>query len=125
MVFLVAAFGTTTAFGAGFWPAAAVFTQLGSVVIGAVVNATAGFLVGAALRSVPVAIVAMFLGPLLLQLTVRSDKASAWLSLDTVTTTLSSGTLGADHGLPIIAAALLWLVVPACVAWTRLRSSVG
>jgi hypothetical protein len=42
-----------------------------------------------------------------------------------VTAALSSGTLGADHGLPIIIAALLWLVAPAGVAWTPLRSSVG
>lgn len=125
LIFVAAAFGTMAALGAGSGPAAAVFTQLGSVLIVTVVNATVGFLVGAAVRSVPMAIVAIFLVPLLLPLIVRSHDVSAWLILDTLTTALSSGTLGAHHGLPIITAALLWLVTPAYVAWMRLRSSVG
>lgn len=123
--FVTAAFIAAVALGADPGNATAVFTQIGSVLMATALNATAGFLLGAALRNVPVAIVAMFLAPLLLQLSVSSDKVSAWLSLDTVIAAVSSGTPGADHGLPIITAALLWLAAPACVAWTRLRSSVG
>ena len=125
LVFLVAAFLTTAALGADAEHAAAVFSRSGPVLTVTVVNAAAGFLLGFALRSVTVAIVAVFLTPLLLPLVVRSNDVIAWLSLDTITTALSSGTLGSQNGLPIITAALLWLVAPAYVAWMRLRSSAG
>ena len=125
VVFLTAAWAAMAACGVGVGLAAVVFTQLGSVLIATLVNAAAGFLLGCALRSITMAIVAMFLLPLVLQLAVRSIDISSWLSLDAATNALSSGTLGAHHGLPIITAALVWLVAPAYVAWTRLRSSAG
>jgi hypothetical protein len=96
----------------------------GATLVLVVVQAGIGFLLGAATRSVTASIIIGYVvAPALPMTRIGSVDLGRWLDLDGGLTTLSSG-LG--HGLPpALTAVVLWVAVPALVAWSRLRSSVA
>jgi ABC-2 type transport system ATP-binding protein len=89
-----------------------------------VIQAGIGFLLGAATRSVTASIIIGYVvAPALPMATIGSVDLGRWLDLDGALTALSSGS---GHALPpALTAALLWVAVPALVAWSRLRTSVA
>lgn len=92
----------------------------------AVVQAGLGFLLGSATRSVAAAIIIGYVvTPLLPLLKFRSLNLGRWLDINAATGAISAGGTDGRPLLPIITAAVLWVCVPALVAWLRLRSSVG
>ncbi|GIJ47971.1 hypothetical protein Val02_48570 [Virgisporangium aliadipatigenens] len=110
--------------GAGADAAGAVPRRFLPVLGVTLLRAAAGFLLGAALRNVAVALVLLYVVRWALPLlVVRSVDIGVWLDLDTATAALATGDAGRHHGLPVVTALLLWIVVPAATAWARLRSS--
>jgi hypothetical protein len=89
-----------------------------------VVQAGIGFLLGAATRSVTASIIIGYVvTPILPMARIGSLDLGRWLDLDGALTVLASGS---GHALPpALTAVLLWVAVPALVAWSRLRSSVA
>ena len=89
-----------------------------------VLQAGIGFLLGAATRSVTASIIIGYVAaPILPMARIGSVDLGRWLDLDGALTTVSAGS---GHALlPALTAVLLWVAVPALVAWSRLRSSVA
>jgi hypothetical protein len=96
----------------------------GATLVMVVVQTGIGFLLGAATRSVTASIIIGYVvAPVLPMAAIGTFDLGRWLDLDGALTTLSSG-LG--HALPpALTAVVLWVAVPALVAWSRLRSSVA
>lgn len=127
-VFIVLAFVVSVVVLAvkGHTPALAVGIgrPMGAAFLGVVLQAGVGFLIGAATRSITASIIIGYVvAPALPVVRIGSVDLGHWLDLDNALTTLSSGS---GHGLPAAVTALLvWVAVPALVAWSRLRSSVA
>jgi len=92
-----------------------------------VVQAGVGFLLGAATRSVTASIIIGYVvAPTVPQFAkVGSVELGPWLDLNGALDTLTSAHADAHAVLPALTATVLWILAPALVAWSRLRSSVG
>jgi len=97
---------------------------MAATLVTVLVQAGVGFVLGAATRSVTASIIIGYvLAPALLAIRIGSVDLGHWLDLSGALSALSSGP---GHALPpALTAMLLWLGVPALVAWSRLRSSVA
>jgi hypothetical protein len=91
-----------------------------------VLQAGIGFLLGAATRSVTAAIIIGYVVvPTAPQFAkIGSVDLGRWLNFNGALETLAAHTDG-NALLPAVTALALWVAVPALVAWSRLRSSVG
>jgi len=96
----------------------------GATLVLVLIQAGIGFLLGAATRSVTASIIIGYVvAPTLPMAKIGSVDLGRWLDLDGALTSVSSGP---GHPLaPALTAGLLWVAVPAVVAWSRLRSSVA
>jgi hypothetical protein len=87
-----------------------------------VTQSAVGFLLGAAGRSVTAAIVLGYVvAPAVALARIGSVDLGRWLDLNGALTAITTGHVTA----PSLAAIVLWIVVPALIAWSRLRSSVA
>jgi hypothetical protein len=97
-----------------------------SVLVLSGAQALLGFLLGAATRSVAASIIVGYvIAPVLPLLRAGSVALGRWLDINSATGALAVGDAPGRSVLPIVVALLVWVSVPALIAWARLRSSVG
>ena len=91
-----------------------------------VLQASVGFLLGAATRSVTAAIIIGYVvAPAASAAKVGSVDLGRYLDLNGALSAISAGQADGHALLSVLSAIVLWIAVPALVAWSRLRSSVG
>jgi hypothetical protein len=106
--------------------ALAIGRPLGVLLALVVIQAGVGFLLGAATRSVTASIIIGYVvAPTAPMAKVGSVDLGRWVDLNDALTTISAGRADGHSLLPALSAIALWVAVPALVAWSRLRSSVG
>jgi len=107
-------------------PALAIGRPAGLMLLLVAIQAGVGFLLGAATRSVTASIIIGYvLAPALPAAKFGSVDLGRWLDLNGALSTISAGHPDGYALLSVLSAMALWVVVPALVAWSRLRSWVG
>ncbi|HEV8569572.1 MAG TPA: hypothetical protein VGQ92_21245 [Actinoplanes sp.] len=136
---IVWAAGTTLVFGTLGWAAVTAFLAGGSgssgaglgvlgampaVAVKVLIAATVGFALGSAARSVAIPLMAGYVATSFIPFLDRPTKGlSRLIDLDSATEA-AAGVHAAPHGIgPVVAALVLWAVVPAAIAAARLQRS--